>query len=310
MKSRQREVCDAIAEALKEAFGPGGGVSVVVEDRCRPAAEVEKALGRLGVLALVSATEHRRRADTGAATDGDMSIEISLFENPKLNRRSGDDARHTVTSAAEVAANALHWRTAGGMLLVYSDMRRADADDGDYRMTVSFLAQPCSGRQASASSDQIEPEEVVEASLVTLLSDALPGWDVIGALAAARDGEMKRMPDTCVTVSADVASQDLDWTGPGIPCTYTVRVAVRCSNADDVTGETFRDACRTVRTALRALLGDGCAAMDGDGFACDSFVLGSTETQQDSSADSGGMRKTYTATVTGRFKPQQENDNG
>ena len=152
----------------------------------------------------------------------------------------------------------------------------------------------------------IEPEEVIEAKLVALLAAALPDVDVIGALSPVPEGEQKLSPDTYVSVFADVASQGIDWTGPGVPCSYSVRVVVHYANADDKSGAGFRDSCRAVRSAISPLLGDGCAALDGDGFSCDAFTLDSTNTSQDFAADSGGMVKTYNATVNGRFNPQQE----
>lgn len=152
----------------------------------------------------------------------------------------------------------------------------------------------------------IEPEEVIEAKLVALLAAALLDVDVIGALSPVPEGVQKLSPDTYVSVFADVASQDLDWKGPGVPCTYSVRVVVHYANADDKSGAGFRDSCRAVRSAISPLLGDGCAALDGDGFNCDAFTLDSTNTSQDFAADSGGMVKTYNATINGRFNPQQE----
>ena len=152
----------------------------------------------------------------------------------------------------------------------------------------------------------IEPEEVIEAKLVALLAAALPDVDVIGGLSPVPEGEQKLSPDTYVSVFADIASQGIDWTGPGVPCSYSVRVVVHYANADDKSGAGFRDSCRAVRSAISPLLGDGCAALDGDGFSCDAFTLDSTNTSQDFAADSGGMVKTYNATVNGRFNPQQE----
>jgi len=149
-----------------------------------------------------------------------------------------------------------------------------------------------------------EPEEIIEAKIVALLADALPSVDVIGALSPVSDGEQKLSPDTYVAVFADVASQDLDWRGPGVPFTYSVRVAVHYANADSACGAGFRDACRAVRSTLVMLLGDGCSALDGDGFECDGFTLDSTNTSQDFAAENGGMTKTYNATVTGRHKKE------
>ena len=66
----------------------------------------------------------------------------------------------------------------------------------------------------------------------------------------------------------------------------------------------FRNVCRTVRAALQSLLGDRCAALDGEGFECDSFVLGSTNTLTEDRGESAAETKTYTAAVVGRFNPQ------
>lgn len=146
----------------------------------------------------------------------------------------------------------------------------------------------------------IEPEEIIESKVVALLGAANVGVFVIGALVPAPDGVEKNAPDTYVSVFADVASQDMDWQGPGVPCTYAVRVGVNVAYADDKTGAVFRNVCRAVRGALATLTGDGCAALDGDGFRCDSFMLGSTETSQTYAGEAGGMAKSYNATVTGR----------
>ena len=154
----------------------------------------------------------------------------------------------------------------------------------------------------------VEPEEVIEAKVVALLAAALQDVDVIGALSPVPEGEQKLSPDTYVSVFADIASQDLDWKGPGVPCTYSVRIVVHYANADDKSGAGFRDSCRAVRAALATLLGDGCAALDGDGFSCDAFILDGTTTALEALGDSEGMNKTYNATVTGRYNPTTETE--
>ena len=146
----------------------------------------------------------------------------------------------------------------------------------------------------------MEVEEIIEAKLVELLAAALPGWNVIGALSPAADGEVKQSPDTYISVFVDQASQDLDWRGPGVPCAYSARVNVYFSTADDATGAIFRNACRAVRDTLTTLLGDGCSGLDCDGFSCDAFRIDTTATQQIMYADHGGMFKSYNATVNGR----------
>ena len=145
-----------------------------------------------------------------------------------------------------------------------------------------------------------EPEETIEAKLISALAAAVPAVDVIGALSAVPEGEQKLSADTYISVFVDVASQDLDWRGPHVPFTYSARVTVHYAHADDATGVGFRDTCRAVRAALSPLLGDGCAALSGDGFACDEFILNTTQTAMDTDAETGGMAKTYTFTISGR----------
>ena len=152
----------------------------------------------------------------------------------------------------------------------------------------------------------IEPEEIVEAKIVALLAAAGVGIDVIGALAPAPGHTEKKSPDTYISVFVDMSSQDMDWRGPGVPCTYSVRIGVHVSNADDKNGAMFRNVCRAVRGALAALTGDGCGTLGGDGFRCNAFVLGETQTALESFADSFGMAKTYNATVRGRYIPPTE----
>lgn len=137
--SRQADMCRAIATVLKESFVGLSGVTVTVEDACCPSEAVEKALGSFGVLVMVAATGHSRKPGTGASTAGDLSIGLTVIENPKRNRKSGVTGP-TVTSVAETAKDTLHWRTVEGRRLVYVDMQRADVADDDYRMVVGFVA--------------------------------------------------------------------------------------------------------------------------------------------------------------------------
>lgn len=158
-----------------------------------------------------------------------------------------------------------------------------------------------------------EPEEIIEAKVAALLAAANPGFEVVGALAAAPDGVEKVAPLSHIGVVADLSAQNLDWIGPGVPCTYQLRVAVRVAFADDKTGSRFRSACRAVRAALLSATGDECDALDGDGFSCDALTLDSTVTALESLGDGDGMNKTYTATVSGRYTPtttETEAENG
>lgn len=146
-----------------------------------------------------------------------------------------------------------------------------------------------------------EPEEIIEAHLITILAAAVPSMDVVGALSAVPSGEQKLSADSYISVFVDVASQQIDWRGPGVPFTYSARVTIHFANADDASGAGFRDSCRSVRSALAPLLGDGCSALDGGGFSCDEFILDSTQTAMDADAETGGMAKTYSFTISGRL---------
>ncbi len=137
--SQQTDICKSIAAELRNALAGLSGVTIALEDACNPAEEVEKAIERFGVLVLVAASGHRRKPGTGASTAGDLSIDLVVVENPKRNRKSGAEVP-TVTSVAEAAKDALHWKTVCGRRLVYVEMQRADAADNDYRMSVAFVA--------------------------------------------------------------------------------------------------------------------------------------------------------------------------
>lgn len=152
-----------------------------------------------------------------------------------------------------------------------------------------------------------EPEEIIEARLIELVQGAISDVDVIGALSPVPDGEQKLSPDTYVSVIVDLSSQDLDWRGGNVPCSFSARLTVHYANADDATGCGFRDTCRSVRAALFALTGDGCEGLNADDFKCDQFTLDSTSTV-DEMSEIGGMAKTYNATLTGRITTRKEDN--
>ncbi|MCR5839886.1 MAG: hypothetical protein K6G94_09680 [Kiritimatiellae bacterium] len=154
----------------------------------------------------------------------------------------------------------------------------------------------------------IEPEEIIEQHIVSLFAGYALAVPVFGALQPSSQGTEKVAPDTHISVAVDLAAQNHDWTGPNVPCDYTASIVVHVADADDPTGALFRDVCRAVRAALSTLMGDGCAALDGDGFACDAFVFDNTVTSRESLGDFSEFTKTYTATVKGRFTPQDETD--
>lgn len=153
-----------------------------------------------------------------------------------------------------------------------------------------------------------EPEEIIEARLVALLADGVEAVDVLGALAPAQEGARKLSPDTYVAVFADQAGQRYYGDDTVVPCDYSVRVTVHVAFADDKGGALFRETCRAVRAVLEAARMEHCTALAADGFACDAFRLDSTQTEFDATADNGGMAKTYSATVTGRYTPPQSDE--
>ena len=231
--SRQLDICNAITKTLQETFREAPGVRVVAEDSCDPSAEVQKALGKLGVLVLVAASGHRRKPGTGASSAGDLSIELSVFENPKLNRRPGKSGP-TVTSVAEAAKDALHWREVEGRRIVYVEMQRTDADDGDYRMSVSFVA-PLSLDPAHAVSWGIGDATIL--GEVTRKKVAHAGVNVYEP---GRDGDVRH-----------VGTRDRHWT-IDLTCTVTTQ------SEDDLPelGGTFTFGGRTYRVDAAELDAD------------------------------------------------------
>jgi hypothetical protein len=148
-----------------------------------------------------------------------------------------------------------------------------------------------------------EPEEIIEAQLVALIAATVTTVDVLGALTPVQEGARKLSPDTYVAVFVDQAGQRYYGDDTVVPCDYAARVTVHAAFADDKTGTLFRDLCRAVRDVLESARKTHSTALAADGFECDAFQLDSTQTGPDTSADNGGMAKTYSATVTGRYTP-------
>lgn len=148
-----------------------------------------------------------------------------------------------------------------------------------------------------------EPEEIIEAQLMAALVAGNVGVPVEGMLTPAAPGAEKLSAPTRIVVAVDLASQDLDWEGPGVPCAWSARVAVRYSAPDDSSGINFRAVCRAVRATLRTYLGDACTALNGGGFNCDAFLLGATSTTFEDDGAGGAFVKIYPVTLNGRFIP-------
>ena len=152
----------------------------------------------------------------------------------------------------------------------------------------------------------LETEEIIEAGIVAALRAAEVPLEVIGALTPESDDVEKTATLSQIGVTVDTASQELDWQGPNLPCTYTARISVRVVFSDDKTGTLFRAACRAVRGVLQSFTGDQCAALSADGFTCDGFMLDNTQTALETIGDGEGATKTYVATVRGRTNNTQE----
>lgn len=146
--SYQRKFCEAVAAELKadEVLNAAGNVTISIEDEISAADEVERQLAKRGVLALIATTGHARKTGTGESTAGDIGLEVTVFENPKLNRATNKEA-FTLTQAAEAIAEALHWKTLAGFKnrIRYISMQRADADEEDARMIIVFAVSETLG---------------------------------------------------------------------------------------------------------------------------------------------------------------------
>lgn len=248
--SRQADICRAVADILKAAFAGLSDVTVAVEDACCPSEEVEKTLGRFGVLVLVAASGHRRKPGTGESTAGDLAIDLTVVENPRRNRKSGVPGMPTVTSVAEAAKDALHWRTVEGRRLVYVEMQRADMADDDYRMAVSFVA-PLALDPASAVSwgigdatvlGEVTRKKVARAG-VNLFE---PGRDGDAKYIGTRDRHWKIDLECTVTTQSE---DDLPDVGDPFAYggrTYYVETAEMSADAEDTA--TVRLTGRTLKT--------------------------------------------------------------
>jgi len=145
-----------------------------------------------------------------------------------------------------------------------------------------------------------EPEEIVEVALCSALS-AVCTLPVQGAMTPATPGKVKHLEgDSCVTVTVDLSSQDMDTPAPAMFLTLSATIGVHYALCDDADGSSYRDECRRVRATLLALTGDGCSALSSAGVLdVDSFILGSTSTTFEA-GDAPTNTKTYTATLNVR----------
>lgn len=127
-----REIAEGIADFIREDeyLRLHGEVAVVVEDKADVRFEVERAVGELGVLALVSVVGFSR-TDRSPVVQGNIEFQITLFEHPSLNREDPDTL--TAQGVAEHLAKLLHYKRfpflAGQM--IFKDMGRDDVDEAN-----------------------------------------------------------------------------------------------------------------------------------------------------------------------------------
>ena len=217
--SYQRQFCEAVAKRLEadETLSQAGNVTVAVENAVSAADAVRRQLGKLGLLVLVSSTGHTRKSSAGASTAGDIGLEITVFENPKLNRAGNPDA-FTLTAASEAIAAALHGYRPEGLQnhLRYISMARADADENDARMVLSFAAL-----------QSLKADKAVKWGI-----GATAIWGEVTTSRRARGGEPIFEPGRCGKAKF-LGVRDEHWT---IELTATVLVA---SPEIPAIGETF-----------------------------------------------------------------------
>lgn len=248
--SRQADICRAIADILKAAFAGLSDVTVAEEDACCPSEEVEKTLGRFGVLVLVAASGHRRKPGTGESTAGDLAIDLTVVENPRRNRKSGVPGMPTVTSVAEAAKDALHWREVDGRRIVYVEMQRADMADDDYRMAVSFVAPLALDPSAAVSWGIGETTIFGKVTRKTVARAGVnifePSRDGAARYIGTRDRHWKIELECTVTTQCEDDLPEIGGTFAYGGRTYYVDTASMASDAEDTA--TVRLSGRTMKT--------------------------------------------------------------
>ena len=146
--SYQRKFCKGVAKVLaaNENLIKPGNVTISIEDEVAAADVVKRQLGKMGVLALIATTGHVKSNDLPDSTTCDLGLDITVFENPKLNRATNKDA-FTLTQASEVIAEALNGVKLEGFTnkIRYISMQRADADENDARMIIVFAVSETLG---------------------------------------------------------------------------------------------------------------------------------------------------------------------
>lgn len=125
--NQERELQEKIVNFLskREEF-QGTRVAFIVEDKEDPFKAVQKAVAStVGLAVVISAVGYRRRANSGEAITGTLSLQLDIFENITLNRAAKD--RMTGQAANEIIRALLHWQRFEGLgRLRFIDSRRND----------------------------------------------------------------------------------------------------------------------------------------------------------------------------------------
>lgn len=127
-----RDVAEGIAEAIRaDAYlHEHGNVAVVVEDKAVVGYEIANAIAQTGVCVLVAVTGFRM-VDRSPVLQGNISLQISCYEHPELNR---DDAGTlTAQGVTEHLAKILHYRRFPFLAnqLIFKDFSRDDVDEAN-----------------------------------------------------------------------------------------------------------------------------------------------------------------------------------
>lgn len=127
-----REVAEGIAKFIEEdqVLHDDGHVTVVVEDKANVAAELEIALGQLGVCVLIAVTGFDRKPNC-FQPQGRLRLEISCHESPELNR--DDPSVLTAQGVAERLVKILHYHEFPFVIgqMLFQNFTRDDVDEAN-----------------------------------------------------------------------------------------------------------------------------------------------------------------------------------
>lgn len=127
-----RKMCESIADEIRRKKDADKWLSnscqlaVLVEDKLTDNFAIESSLGRNSLAVVVGLTSFARKAQMGELAFGTATFDISVFENPTMNRES--EGTPTAQSVAEFLIDALHWATLQEFEtpLRFQSMTRAD----------------------------------------------------------------------------------------------------------------------------------------------------------------------------------------